>query len=219
MIAHFLTEHPDFSLVPVTTAWGIPAFDLDRIRPYCDVGACDADLTACRRILPQHGGEGHFVALLHRAEDVSSTPPRPYCPPTKDIHRTAAQELYEECFIAPPIGEFVTFGDYVRLLPPELPDLAGINVLSAGVRVAQVCKNRLEPSHSAFLATTLDNCHRALSFTLDDPRLTAFLRGEELPCDGETGWTAVGIENLTVGFGKNAGGRLKNRYPKGLRLL
>ncbi len=219
VIAQFLANHPHFSLVPIAVPWGVPAFDFDRIRTYSDVAVCTADLTACRRIFPQHGGEGHFIALLQRAEDAPPNPPQAYTPPTKDVNRVAARELYEECFIDPPIGEFVTFGDCVRLLPPDLPALTGINILSAGIRVAEVCKNRLEPSHSAYLATSLADCRRGVSFSPDDPCLTAFLHGEELTLDGEKGWTAVGVGNLPVGFGKCAGKRLKNRYPKGLRLL
>ena len=219
VIARFLSDHPNFSLIPITVPWGTPAFDFDRIRAFADVDTCAADLTGCRRIFPQHGGEGHFIALLHRAEDTSANPPRAFTPPTKDANRAGARELYEECFVAPPIGEFVTFGDCVRLLPPELPDLSGLNILSAGIAVAEVCKNRLEPCHSAFLATSLDDCRCSLSLSLSDPRLTRFLHGEELSHDGEKGWTAIGVGNLAVGFGKCAGGRLKNRYPKGLRLL
>ena len=219
VIARFLADHPDFSLIPIDTPWGTPAFSFEHIQSFCDVDACTADPTCCRRIFPQHGGEGHFVALLRRSTDATANPPRAYQPPAKDVNRATARELYEDCFIAPPIGEFVTFGNCVKLLPPELPDLSGLNILSAGIQVAEVCKNRLEPCHSVFLATTLKNCRRRLSLSLDDPRLTAFLRGEELLFDGEKDWTAIGIENLPVGFGKSAGGRLKNRYPKGLRLL
>ncbi len=219
VIARFLTDHPDFSLVPIAVSWGAPAFGFEQVHTFCDVETCTADLTACRRIFPQHGGEGHFVALLERCADAPSNPPRAYSPPAKDANRTAAHELYDECFVAPPVGEFVTVGDWVRLLPPELPDLSGINILSAGIRVAEVCKNRLEPCHSAFLATTLVNCRRGFSLSPDDPRLGAFLHGEELTLDGEKGWTAIGVGSLPVGFGKISGGRLKNRYPKGLRLL
>ena len=161
----------------------------------------------------------HFIAQFIRDENADTSSARDYEPPKKDVNRDAARELYADCFIQPPTGEFVTFGNFVRLLPPTLPDFTGLNILSAGVAVAEVCKNRLEPCHSAFLASSLTDCRRAVSFSLDDPRLTAFLHGEELAIDGEKGWTAVGVEGLTVGFGKSAGGRLKNRYPKGLRLL
>jgi NOL1/NOP2/fmu family ribosome biogenesis protein len=54
---------------------------------------------------------------------------------------------------------------------------------------------------------------------LADPRTAAFLRGEEIAVEGESGFTAVTVEGITCGFGKVSNGRLKNRYPKGLRLL
>lgn len=219
VVARFLNEHPEYSLVPITVDWGAPAFSFDRIREFTDMDSCSADLTGCRRIFPQHGGEGHFIALFIRSDDAAALTPREYAPPTKDANRDTAYELYTDCFVQPPTGKFVTFGNIVRLLPPSLPDLTGLNILSAGVAVAEVCKNRLEPCHSAFLATPLADCRRAVSFSLDDPHLTAFLHGEELAIDGEKGWIAVGVEGLTVGFGKHVGGRIKNRYPKGLRLL
>ena len=55
---------------------------------------------------------------------------------------------------------------------------------------------------------------------LTDDRLKRFLRGEELSVPGNPdGWTAVSAEGIVTGFGKVSGGVLKNRYPKGLRLL
>ncbi len=219
VIARFLADHPDYMLMPIDMSWGIPAYEFDRIRMFTDLDSCSADLTNCRRIFPQHGGEGHFIALLHRLENTSANPPRAYVPPAKDANRSAAYDLYRECFIQEPQGEFVTFGDTVRLLPPDLPELTGLNILSAGVAVAEVCKNRLEPHHSAFLATSLEDCRHHCTFTPDDPRITAFLRGEELTLNNDKGWIAVGVDNLPCGFGKSSNGRLKNRYPKGLRLL
>ncbi len=219
VIARFLYEHPDFVLERIDVPWGMPAFDFAAIRAYTALDSCAADLTACRRILPPHGGEGHFIARLRRTDGIPSRSPKPYTPPPQDKNREAAQELYTACFIKPPSGDFVTVGERVRLLPPTMPDLRGINILAAGIAVAEVCKNRLEPCHSVFMATALSDCRQRIELPLNDHRLTAFLHGEELFVESEKGWTAVGTAGLTVGFGKCAGGRLKNRYPKGLRLL
>ena len=213
----FLTEHPDFSLTPIDVAWGCPGFSAEQVRRLCPEVDDRYDLTACRRILPQHGGEGHFIALLYRAEDAYGSRPSPYPYPAKDPNAAAAAELYRDCFTDEPQGVFVTFGDQVRLLPSDLPDCRGL--ATAGVAVATVCKNRLEPCHSIFAATGAEACRRRLEFSPDDPMLTAFLRGEEIPCADQKGWTAVCLGGVTVGFGKAGGGKLKNRYPKGLRFL
>lgn len=216
-ISRFLTRHPDFELVKIDVDWGCSGFTAEQVRAV-GVDAEDCfDLTACRRILPQHGGEGHFIALLRRSDEALPHPIRAFIYPAKDPYAKDAETLYRECFIDEPEGVFVTFGEQIRLLPHKLPDCRGLG--TAGVAVATVCKNRLEPCHSIFAAARAENCRRRVDLSPEDPRLIAFLRGEEIPCDTDKGWTAVCVAGITVGFGKSSGGKLKNRYPKGLRLL
>ena len=52
----------------------------------------------------------------------------------------------------------------------------------------------------------------------DSPEILEYLRGGELDFKG-AGYTAVCVNGAVTGFGKASGGRLKNRYPKGLRNL
>ncbi len=219
VVAAFLDTHSDFTLEKVDVTWGCPAFAFDTIKTFCDVDSCTADLTYCRRIFPHQGGEGHFVALLRRQETAAIQSPPAYPMPKNDANAQAAAELYRDCFTDTPAGHFVTVGDRVRLLPPALPDCKGLGVIAAGIEVAEICRNRLEPCHGAFLAADAAHCRRLLNLSPDDPRLHAYLHGEEIPCDGDKGWTAVAVEGVVTGFGKSAGGKLKNRYPKGLRLL
>lgn len=217
-VAAFLHRHPDFTLEPIVVEWGQPGYSFDEIKAFATVEYCTADLRYCRRIFPHQGGEGHFIALLRRQADAIAAPP-PITPLPCDKNAAAAAALYADCFYAPPEGAFFTSGDTVRLLPPELPSLKGLPILCAGIPIAQICKNRLEPCHGAFAATVLANCRHKIEFHLHDPQLIAFLQGQELSLSDGKGWTAVGVAGLTAGFGKNTGGKLKNRYPKGLRLL
>ena len=218
-VFRFLSTHPDFTLQPITVDWGCAGFSSERVRPFCPEVTDDYNLTYCRRILPQHGGEGHFVALFHRNDAALPSVISDYPYPTKDNHRQDAERLYSDCFADTPNGFFITMGDQVRLFPPNLPDCHGLGVLSAGVAVATVCKNRLEPAHSIYMASNGNHCRQRLNLCPTDPRLTAFLHGEEIACEDQSGWTAVCIDEIPVGFGKASNGRLKNRYPKGLRLL
>lgn len=219
VIGRFLQNHSDFTLEPIKVNWGCAGFSAEQIRPFCPDIDDRFDLTRCRRILPQHGGEGHFIALLRRDSDSVSTATNTYNYLIKDNNRQSAEALYRECFLDEPNGVLATFGDQVRLLPPNLPDCNGLGVLSAGVTVATVCKNRLEPAHSIFVASRKENCRQRLDLSPTDARLTAFLHGEEIACDGLSGWAAVCVAGIPVGFGKASNGKLKNRYPKGLRLL
>ena len=134
----------------------------------------------------------------------------------------AARELYADCFVNAPCGVFTRLGDTIQLLPPQMPSAKGVYVLQAGVAFAQVMQGRtmrLEPTHALFQSAKVTDCRRLLDLAHDDPRASAFLRGEEIAVSLPDGWTAVAVNGMTTGFGKVAGGRLKNRYPKGLRLI
>ena len=218
VVADFLDNHPDFSLIPIEVDWGCPGFSAEQVALFCSNLTNAYDLTGCRRIFPQHGGEGHFIALFRRNEDSAHSGYTSYTYPANDANRQTAEELYSDCFTDVPNGIFVTVGDQVRLLPHDLPDCRGMGVLSAGIAVATVCKNRLEPCHNLFISSAMKDCRRVLNFVPSDPQLIAFLHGQEIPCD-EKGWTAICVAGVPVGFGKASGGKLKNRYPKGLRLL
>ena len=93
-----------------------------------------------------------------------------------------------------------------------------LGVLRAGVELGEMKKNRIEPAHGIFMAAKPAQCRSVLHLRHDDPRLTAFLRGEEIPAEGLAGYTAVAVEGVVTGFGKASGGVLKNKYPKGLRI-
>lgn len=199
---------------------GQPGFSLSALSAFGTDGIDPtADTALCRRILPQHGGEGHFVALLCRAGDAPSAG-APYRAPQNDPHAAAARALYAECFTDEPAGTFVTVGETVRLLPPDLPQLTGTGTLSAGLAVADVRRGRAEPCHAAFAAARTADCRRTVGLQPGDPRLAAFLHGEELSVpEAAPGYCAVTVAGIPLGFGKVSGGRLKNRYPKGLRTL
>ena len=53
------------------------------------------------------------------------------------------------------------------------------------------------------------------------PRLPPSLAGPALPAaelpPGPDGWTLVAVDGFGLGWGKRAGGRLKNHYPHALR--
>ncbi len=219
-IARFLTTHPDFELMPIDIAFGrngLPAASLTAFDPAIDT---TVPLERCRRIFPADGGEGHFIALLQKRGDDKRRCPKASAKKGKpDAVLADAEKLWNECFTAPPRGTFVRFGDTVRLIPDDIPSTNGIPILGAGIAVGTVAKNRLEPHHNLFTACHSAHCRRSVSLGHDDPRTLAFLRGEEIAADCEKGYAAVLIDGIPCGFGKVSGDVLKNRYPKGLRLL
>ena len=158
------------------------------------------------------------MALLRREGEESSAP----VPTVKAKADPAAEELYTACFNDTPDGVFYRTGDTVRLLPPDFPEARGVHVLCAGTAVGEIIRGRterIEPAHAVFQSAKAENCRRVVDLAYTDARVSAFLRGEEIAVDTENGFTAVAVEGITCGFGKVSNGRLKNWYPKGLRLL
>lgn len=226
-VIRFLKTHPDFSLADCRVSFGRPAFSADRLAPFCTkeeaVAATALPLSYCRRILPQDGGEGHFIALFVRNGESAHPMTAPYRATCPETIAALTRTLLSDCFTEPPHGTLALFGDTVRLLPPALPQTDGVSLLSLGIPVAQVLRSgrtpRVEPCHAVFQSAKQEQCCRVLSLSQQDPRLLAFLRGEEIPAEVENGWCGVSVNGILTGFGKVSNGRLKNRYPKGLRLL
>ena len=64
-----------------------------------------------------------------------------------------------------------------------------------------------------------NNLKRVIDLKLEDERLRKFLRGEEIDIDENIkGYTGVAVEGILLGFGKASNMKLKNKYPKGLRV-
>ena len=78
-------------------------------------------------------------------------------------------------------------------------------------------KNRFEPSHALALALRPDQVKHVCNLESDCPQIKAYLNGQTLNMDGEKGWYLVTVDGYSIGWGKLAGGILKNHYPKGLR--
>lgn len=104
------------------------------------------------------------------------------------------------------------------LLPVPFPQ-TNLHVLRAGVFVGSVQKGRFVPEHHLFTAFgTL--CVNREPLTLADGRCVEYLSGREIAAENAAdGWCCVTVDGWPLGGGKVSGGRVKNHYPKALRLL
>lgn len=171
------------------------------------------------RIFPMDGGEGHFCAKLVKRANARSTDIK-YLSEKQLANTTEIKKYYKEIFQTMPFGEKIYIkNDKVYLLPENIPDISGLSVMRAGVLLGEIKKNRLEPSHCAFMASKPNACNNHINFAVNSDILNSFLQGQEIPIDIDIkGYTAVCVNGITIGFGKAVDGRLKNKYPKGLRL-
>lgn len=205
-VDEFLNRHPEFSLVDITAKFGRAAYPR----------LCGRDdINKARRIIYPDGGEGHFVAKLQKRDDFEQ--------PCSVLQVTE----YDKC---PLLDEFLseytyiktdrykTVGDTVYILPQIMPKLCKTRIIRAGIEAGEIRKNRFSPSHGLYMATAPDMHKHLLDLDANSEEIRRFLHGEVIGCS-HSGYTAVAVNGITVGFGKASNGQLKNHYPKGLRTL
>lgn len=201
VITRFLEDNPDFELEDAKVAFGRPTLDY------------------ARRIFPMDGGEGHFAARLRKKGEKVQTSVPDYSAEKVDKN---ILDFYDCLFYNSPFGMNIkTVKDKIIILPKKLNfDIKGLSVLRAGVILGEILKNRIEPHHSAFTSAKKDECRIAVDFDVNSDEIKSFLHGEEIAVPSDVkGFAAVCVNGMTVGFGKASNGRLKNKYPKGLRIL
>lgn len=199
VLSQFLEDNPDFELIEPGVFFG------RRTMEYVV------------RIFPMDGGEGHFAAKLQKkGTGCSALSGFAYKDSGKEIY-----DFYDSLFADRPFGERLqTVQNKVYALPSELPSLEGLSVLRAGVLLGEIRKNRIEPAHHCFMAAKKTDCRQFVDFDQYSEEIKRFLHGEEIsPAENKKGYTAVCVNGMTAGFGKASNGRLKNKYPKGLRIL
>lgn len=181
-------------------------------------------------------GEGHFAAVLVKKgpsgvlpeTDQNGTPPdaenslRTQVPTSvsdlKKIRSFLADILKEEAFKEGGFfgsGKLLEFGQSVYFLPSDAPALSGLKVLRPGLCLGTLKKDRFEPAHS--LALAIDPALAQKTEDLDDKESADYIRGLTRPAEAAPGWVLVCTGGYSLGWGKSAGGTLKNHYPKGLR--
>ncbi len=216
----FLHAHPDFILRPVTDA--VRSHTADGIAlpgPHAQA------LLQTRRFYPHLcAGEGQFIAVLQRTretgdgenphasrKDALEKPDRG----TAGLLQSFLQDLFSESIAMEPF----CLAERLFLLPPHRLPLPAKETMAAGVPLGILQKGRIVPHHALYMAFGRQ-MRRQIELSAQEPLLLAYLRGEEIPAPGAAdGYTAVLYHGVPLGGGKVSGGRLKNHYPKGLRLL
>lgn len=205
-VVWFLDNNPEFTLDTITADFGSRGLSENK----------DIDKKVLR-ILPQNGGEGHFAALFKKKGFQGESCCDLICENISPQNKKITEEFLNDNFNTVPDGLLVEKNSFVYLVPPETPLVKG-DILRYGLLIGEIRKNRIEPSHALFASADVTP-KRVVDLSLDDIRLEKFLKGEEIAATGEKGFTSVRVLGAPLGFGKCSGGRLTNRYPKGLRIL
>ena len=192
-VENFLRRHPEFAPEERIAPWFTPAGKgMFRLWPH------------------KLKGEGHFAAVLRKAEGEEEEPSS-----LKESKLPKAWEDFaKENGIHLPDGKALLFGQTLYWVPEWLPDLKGLKVIRAGLELGELKKDRFEPAHA--LALWLKEAKNCCSYPWNSKEIAAYMNGQTLPYS-KKGWTLVQVEGYSLGWGKGDGSTLKNHYPKGLR--
>lgn len=209
VIEHLLQEMPDMRL--------------KEILPY-EGFAEGAGLEKCVRIFPHRmPGEGHFLALLEKSREGSR--------PDKENLQTKKRKAPKlpDC-----VEEFLSLLSYpidrenlkldrdrLYLLPGQM-EMPKLRYLRTGLYLGDVKKNRFEPSQALAMALKPEEFVSCIRLEPEDVRTVKYLKGEtldvsDLPVEKQKGWQLICVRDYPLGFGKLAGGILKNKYYAGWR--
>ena len=169
-------------------------------------------------------GEGHFAARLTKRGG-SSGAFKAFKPAIGKESARLVKGFIDETFSSFPggIGFHESKNGSIYFLPYGIPDnLFKLRVLSFGIPVGEIVKNRLKPHHALFMASGELHefgyeCRNRINLGRNSSELLRFLSGNtiEIP-PNLRGYCAVTADGFPVGFGKAVDGVLKNHLPKGL---
>jgi NOL1/NOP2/fmu family ribosome biogenesis protein/23S rRNA U2552 (ribose-2'-O)-methylase RlmE/FtsJ len=258
-IAFLMEQHPEFHVVQaipeeaVQKESGVSFAGFDQGKPHWLEELVNPpqisserreELKNCIRLWPHKiDGEGHFITLLHkRAEESSTNVLQPISEEieikrsknsryqggaslqnstskTKSVISEEALEFIKELKF--PIKEELlhVHEDRLYLLPEGLPELKGLRIMRQGLLLGEMKKQRFEPAQALACALTTKDYDKLLRLKINDPNVIRYLKCEsiELEEDLADGWYLVCVEDFPLGWIKAAKHSYKNKYLPGWR--
>lgn len=207
-IEQFLAENPDFSLEKIYEYDGfVRAFGMEE----------------AIRLFPHHlEGEGHFVALLHKAgvlsENLAGNNAKAQKLPQELI------DFIDEFTMDFELDKFRIVGENVYYLPYGDVKLNGLRVMKNGVYFGEIKKNRFEPGQSLAMWIKASDFKTTVNLSVADPNVIKYLKGETIELESDNicgnGKNAlVCVDGFPLGWGKLNDLTLKNKYLPGWRWM
>lgn len=215
-IAYLRSEYPEFEICKME---GYDGFSEGL--PYV-VSPQDSDLSDTVRIWPHKmHGEGHYLALLKKGEEKEFKDKKP----AKKNAKKVPEELltfFKDVSWELDATRLELYSEKVYYMPSDVPKVTGLRFLRTGLYLGDMKKNRFEPSQSLAMCLKAEEYAHTLNLSVDDERVVRYLKGETIDVDDlvspkDKGWQLVLVDGYPLGWGKLAGGTLKNKYLPGWR--
>lgn len=227
-IARLLQRNPEMKIVAMEKEEkGLAG--CDGVPEYVENGP--EELRETLRIWPHKvQGEGHYGAVLQKtgeaADGYLGIPANGLekgllksDPAVKAFLEFAGETLKENalCRLTEKNTKYIRFGENLYLASECMPGMKGMKVLRPGLHLGELKKNRFEPSHALALTLSPSDVLHHCGLLSSEATVMSYLNGQTFCREGDKGWYLISVDGFSLGWGKLAGGVMKNHYPKGLR--
>ena len=215
-IEHLLKEFPEFIIREISPYDGFATGKPEVTESQ------DSAFSKTVRIWPHKmHGEGHFLALLQKGENIREDRNHP----SKGRAHKVPEEIrdfFSDVAWEMDWSRLELYSEKVYYMPEGVPNVKGIRFLRTGLYLGDLKKNRFEPSQSLAMCLKKEEYKHTVNLRADDERTLKYLKGETIEVDDivsakAKGWQLVLVDNYPLGWGKLANGTLKNKYLPGWR--
>ena len=210
-VCNFLENHPEFELLPVNE--DVKNYTSDGF--FYDGCTCK-NINFTRRFYPHKSkGEGQFMALLHNKNVPYENKKIP--PVKKEKIDKSVYDFLDSTLVSYEKEKVVMYNGNPVYFTSDFEIKKG-TAFMCGVTIGEIAKNYIKPHHQFFMAMGKD-FKRKIELSADSEEIKKYLHGEEFETSCENGWAVVMVDSCAAGGVKVSGGKAKNHYPKGLRIL
>ena len=191
-----LKEYPELQILPIKEQDGFMH------------GKTDNTKNSVRLYPHKIKGEGHFVCLMQKGEDVPTNKQE------NVSHQNSLSEL-EGFDLDLSQGRIIERKERIYF-EPDLPiDLSGLRILRSGLYLGERRHERFEPSYALAMSLRSDQYSNILNLSINDNRVIKYLKVETLDVKDRhmNGLVLVCVDDLPLGFGVISKGILKNKLP------
>ena len=210
VIAEFLNTNPNFEIIEIDGYENVTS-------PGIHIAPHHTEYSM-RRYPHKFAGEGQFMAVLHKKGEETIDESNFYAEGFSRIYRKDIDTLNRELKNTLDISklDIVRRHDNYYILPDTELNLKNLNVVSIGTLLGTINKDSFKLSHN-FYHIMGDRLYN--TYNLNDSEVIPYLQGLELDTQSDIkGMCTVTYKNIPLGGGKMTDGKLKNHYPKELRI-